>query len=203
MANLTLDEFERCLNVLAEGGSPERLRDRLARLNAFHSRRGMNSVRAIAERVYMLSSGLRRDVPANRAFQALWNEYVGTRLTRKVGEKLDELADKVNEHLHDDGTVKEGEEEALAKAVDEYEEVLARRVGGEAARLDTLQKAVPVVAAMLRAKPLLDVPLDPPESDEDDEHDHEHHHHEHGHHHDHDHDHEHDEEAAPSAAKEE
>ena len=40
MANLSLDEFESCLGLLAEGGTPEKLRDRLARLNAFHSRRG-------------------------------------------------------------------------------------------------------------------------------------------------------------------
>ncbi|MEW6269916.1 MAG: hypothetical protein AB1689_11540 [Thermodesulfobacteriota bacterium] len=201
MANLTLDEFERCLTVLAEGGTPERLRDRLARLNAFHSRRGLSSLRAISERVYTLSSGLRRDVPANRAFQALWTEHVGTKLTRKVGEKLDELADKVNEHLQDDGSVKEGAEEQLAKAVDEYEDVLARKVGGETARLDTLQKAVPTVAAMLRAKPLLDVPLDPPEAD-DDEHEHDHEHHGHDHAHGHHHDHEHGEHARPSAADE-
>jgi len=186
MANLSLDEFERCLGQLADGGTPERLRDRLARLNAFHSRRGLNSLRAITERLYMLSSGLRRDVPAARAFHALWAEHVGTKLTRKTGEKLDVLADKVNEHLNDDGSVKDGEDEKLAAAVDEYEELLARKVGGETARLDTLQKAVPAVAVMLRAKPVLDVPLDAPESD--DEHDHEHHDHEHhGHEHGHEH----------------
>jgi hypothetical protein len=186
MANLSLDEFERCLGQLADGGTPERLRDRLARLNAFHSRRGLNSLRAVTERLYMLSSGLRRDVPAARAFHALWAEHVGTKLTRKAGEKLDELADKVNDNLDDDGSVKDGRDEQLATAVDEYETLLARKVGGETARLDTLQKAVPAVATLLRAKPLVDVPLDPPESDED-EHDHDHHehhdheHHEHGH----------------------
>lgn len=202
MANLSLDEFERCLGLLAEGGSPERLRDKLARINAFHSRRGMNSLRALAERLYSLSSGLRRDVPAARAFNALWAEHVGTKLTRKSGEKLDELADKVNENLHDDGTVKDGSDATLETAVNEYEELLARKVGGETARLDTLQKAVPAVAAMLRAKPLLDVPLDPPEPEEDDEHDHDHDHHGHHHHHGHDHDHAHDADEQPAAEKE-
>src|SRR5690349_13299190 len=156
MANLSLDEFERCLSLLAEGGTPERLRDKLARLNAFHSRRGMNSLRALTERLYSLSSGLRRDVPAARAFQALWAEHVGTKLNRKAGEKLDELADKVNENLNEDGTVKDGQEASLVTAVDEYETLLARKVGGETARLDTLQKAVSAVATMLREKPLID-----------------------------------------------
>jgi len=196
MANLSLDEFERCISQLADGGAPERLRDRLARLNAFHSRRGLNSLRAITERVYMLSSGLRRDVPAARAFHALWAEHVGTKLTRKTGEQLDELADKVNDNLHDDGAVKEGHDDKLKAAVDQYEELLARKVGGETARLDTLQKAVPAVAAMLRAKPVLDLPLDPPESE--DEHDHDHHDHEHHHH-----EHEHGGEAAGSGTSEE
>jgi len=181
MANLSLDEFERCLGLLGEGGTPERLRDKLARLNAFHSRRGMNTLRALAERLYSLSSGLRRDVPAARAFNALWAEHVGTKLNRKAGEKLDELADKVNENLDEAGAIKDGEEAKLTAALDEYEELLARKVGGETARLDTLQKAVPAVATILRAKPLLDVPLDPPEPDDDeDDHDHDHHHHDHG-----------------------
>ena len=193
MANLSLDEFESCLGLLAEGGTTEKLRDRLARLNAFHSRRGMNSLRAVAERLFALSSGLRRDVPAARAFHALWAEHVGTKLSRKAGEKLDELADKVNENLHEDGTVKDGCADSLKTCVDEYEELLARKVGGATARFDTLQKAVPAVAEMLRAKPLLDLPLDPPDpEDAEDEHDH-HHHDGHDHDHDHDHDHAHDE----------
>src|SRR5581483_4204835 len=185
MAHLTLQEFEEALEVLADGGPPEKLRERLARLNAFHSRRGLGSVRAISERMFALSSGLRRDVPPTRAFQALWMEYVGHRLTRKSGERLDELADAINSHLLEDGSIKEGDEEKLEKVLADYEDLLARKVGGVAARLDTLQKAVPAVAAILRGRPRLDVPLDAPEPDED-EHDHEH-----GHHHDHEHEHHH------------
>lgn len=203
MANLSLDEFERCLGLLSEGGTPERLRDKLARLNAFHSRRGMNTLRALSERLFSLSSGLRRDVPAARAFHALWAEHVGTKLTRKSGGVLDDLADKVNESLDDAGNIKEGQEETLTAALDEYEQLLARKVGGETARLDTLQKAVPAVAVILRAKPLLDVPLDPPEPDEDDEHDHDHDHEHDHHHHHHGHDHEHEHAAGEDAADKE
>ena len=191
MANFTLQEFESALGVLAGDAPPEKLRDRLARLNAFHTRRGLNSLRTIAERMYALSSGLRRDIPPTRAFQALWMEYIGHRLNEDVGRQLDELADQVNSHLHEDGAVKDGEQEALEKCVAEYEDRLARGVGGAAARLDTIQKAVPAVAAFLRSQPLLDVPLDPP-SEHDQDHDHDGHGHEHGHGHGHDH-HEHDE----------
>ena len=213
MANLTLQEFEESLGVLAQGAPAEKLRDRLARLNAFHSRRGLNSLRALTERLYALSAGLRRDVPATRAFQALWMEYIGQGLTEKVGRQLDELADQINSHLAEGGAVKDGETEALDQVLVEYETLLARKIGGVAARLDTLQKAVPAVAELLRSKPRLDVPLDPPEAEDehDHEHDHgahghEHHHHGHDHPHDHehahDHDHEHEHEESHEAASE-
>lgn len=177
MANLTMQELEQCLTVLADGGPPEKLRDKLCRLNAFHSRRGLGSIAAISSRLYQLTSGLRREVPATRAFQALWAEHIGKRLNEKVGERLEELADKINENLGESGDVKEGCEEPLGARLAEYEEVLARRVGGPAARLDTLQKAYPEVAALLRARGLPDVPLDPPDPEDEHGHDHEGHHH--------------------------
>ncbi len=169
MANLTMEELEQSLTVLADGGQPEKLRDRLCSLNAFHSRRGLNSIENISSRLYQLSSGLRREVPATHAFQALWAEHIGKRLNETVGEKLDALAEKINENL-DSSQIKDGAADSLKAALSEYEELLARRVGGVAARLDTLQKAFPSVAEVLRAAPLHDVPLDPP--DEDDEHAH-------------------------------
>lgn len=177
MANLTMEEFEQCLTVLADGGPPEKLRDQLCNLNAFHSRRGLNSIENISSRLYQLSSGLRREVPATHAFQALWAEYVGKRLNETVGEKLDELADKINENLEESGAIKEGCEDSLKTSLNVYEELLARRIGGQAARLDTLQKAFPGVAEILRASPLQDVPVDPPDEDDEHDHDHDHHHH--------------------------
>lgn len=183
MASLTMEEFEQCLTILGDGGSPGRLRDRLARLGAFHSRRGLNTYRAVSDRIYTLSGGLRRDVPAGRAFQALWAEHIGKRLNETVGKRLDELADQINELLETDGSAKEGRRDDLEAKVTEYEDVLARRVGGAAARYDTLQKAVPLVAEILRARAVLDVPLDPPDADDDDHSGHDHSHHDHGHDH--------------------
>jgi hypothetical protein len=189
MASLTMDEFEQCLILLGDGGSAGRLRDRLAKLGAFHSRRGLNSFRAVSDRIYTLSGGLRRDVPAGRAFQALWAEHIGKRLTETSGRRLDELADGINQLLDASGSPKEGQREALEAKITEYEDVLARKVGGPAARLDTLQKAVPVVAEILRSRPILDVPLDPPEEGEEghSHHGHDHHGHDHAHGHDHSH----------------
>jgi len=192
MGNLSADEFEASITLLAEGGTPERLRDRLVRLNAFHSRRGLNSIKSIADRLFTLSSGLRRDVPATRAFQALWTEHIAKGLTQASGSALDELAERINATLQSDGSLREGQEEELDKALADYEDLMARKVGGKGARLDMLQKAVPLVAAKLRAKPELDVPLDPPDEEEA-EHDHS------GHAHAHDHAHAH--EAPPATGK--
>lgn len=176
MASLTMDEFEACLTILGEGGSPGRLRDRLVRLGAFHSRRGLNSYRAVSDRIYSLSGGLRRDVPATRAFQALWAEHIGKQMNEAAGRQLDELADGINQLLESDGSPKAGERPSLEAKIAEYEELLARKVGGLAARLDTLQKAVPVVAEILRSRPILDVPRDPPPEDEEHDCDLAHHH---------------------------
>ena len=173
MANLSTKELEEALSVLADGGSPEKLRDKFCRLNAFHSRRGLSSIEAIASRLYQLSSGLRREVPATHAFQALWAEHIGHRLNEEVGEKLDGLVDEINTSL-DGSEIKEGCREALEQSLATYEETLARRVGGSAARLDTLQKALPCVAEILRSRPTPDVPLDPPDEDHEGHH---HHHH--------------------------
>jgi len=163
MANLTMEEFEQCLVAVADGGPPEKLRDRLCRLNAFHSRRGLGTIQAISSRLFQLSSGLRREVPATHAFRALWADLIGKRLNESVGEKLDALAEKINENIEESGKIKEGCRETLEAALGEYENLLARRIGGRAARLDTLQKAYPSVAEILRAKALPDVPLDPPD----------------------------------------
>lgn len=157
MATLTMEEFERCLDLLGASDSPGRLRDRLAKMGAFHSRRGLNSARAIADRLYRLSGGLRRESPASRAFQALWTERIGAQLDEEAGRELDGLADAINALLEPDGSVRAGAQQDLERAVATYEEALARRVGGEAARLDTLLKALPAVAEILRSRPVLEI----------------------------------------------
>src|SRR5262245_4922727 len=141
MASLTMEEFEQCLTILGDGGSPGRLRDRLARLGAFHSRRGLNSYRAVSDRIYTLSGGLRRDVPAGRAFQALWAEHIGKRLNETVGKRLDDLADGIHQLLDPDGSAKEGKRGDLEAKIAEYEDLLARKVGGPVARLDKIGRA--------------------------------------------------------------
>ena len=75
MAFLTAEEFGAAIGVLAEHHGVERLRERLARLNAFTSRRGLNSAPAIADRLFALSGGLRRQVGATFAFTSLSSNF--------------------------------------------------------------------------------------------------------------------------------
>src|SRR5579875_938898 len=76
MAALTPREFTDAVCILAEQLGTARLRDRLASLGAFTSRRGLNTPVAIAERLFHLSGGLRRQSPATFAFTRLWTEVV-------------------------------------------------------------------------------------------------------------------------------
>jgi len=150
MANLTLAEFTEAVAVLAEHHGVEQLRERLARMNAFTSRRGLNNASALAERLHLLTGGLRRQVPATYAFSSLWNEMVGSRLGEDGEKQLEELAEHVNACLDSHDAIVEGRESDLDKALASYRERLAAATGPRVAALDMLLKAVPAVAARLR-----------------------------------------------------
>ena len=150
MATLTLAEFTEAVAVLAEHHGVEQLRERLARMNAFTSRRGLNSAAALADRLHLLTGGLRRQVPATFAFSSLWNEMVGSRLGEDGEKHLEELAGHVNACLDSHDAIVEGREADLDKALTSYRERLAAAAGPRVAALDMLLKAVPAVAVRLR-----------------------------------------------------
>jgi len=151
MAFLTAEEFGAAIGVLAEHHGVERLRERFARMNAFTSRRGLNSATAIADRLFALSAGLRRQVAATLAFSSLWQELVGARLGDAGEKRLETLAEEVNACLAEDESIVAGKEGELDRALDAYRDALAGAVGPAVARLDMLMKAVPAVADRLRA----------------------------------------------------
>src|SRR5579885_3453550 len=146
MAALTPREFTDAVCILAEQLGTARLRDRLASLGAFTSRRGLNTPVAIAERLFHLSGGLRRQSPATFAFTRLWTEVVTGGLDAETEKKLEALADAVNACLTADNGIAPGKEADLDRA-------LAAVIGPARARLDMLLKAVPAVAERLRAEP--------------------------------------------------
>lgn len=151
MAHLTQNEFQRAIQILAEEMGLQRLRDKFFRLNGLVTRRKVASADSLATQLYQLSSGLRRQVPAALAFQAIWAENIHDKVGEEGEENLEKLGDKVNECLGDNDEIKADKDADLATALKEYETALAASVGAEKARLDMLMKAVPAVAELLRS----------------------------------------------------
>lgn len=150
MAQLTADEFTDAVTALAAHVGLERLRDRLARMNALTSRRGLNTPAALAGRLHLLTGGLRRQVPATYVFSSLWNEMVEERLGEEGAKKLEACAEQVNACLGEGDAVVAGKEGELDRALAAYRDTVAAVVGEQVARLDMLLKAVPAVAERLR-----------------------------------------------------
>jgi hypothetical protein len=150
MAQLTPAEFSEAVAALAAHHGLEQLRERLARMNAFTSRRGLNSAAALAERLHLLTGGLRRDVPATYAFSSLWSEMVAERVGEEGEKRLETLIEQVNACLDERDAVMPGKDEALDEALVAYRDTLSAALGPRAAELDMLLKAVPVVAERLR-----------------------------------------------------
>ena len=150
MAHLTAAEFNEAVSALATHFGVERLRERLARMNAFTSRRGLNNATAIADRLHLLTGGLRRQVVATYAFTQLWNEMVGAGIGEDGEKRLEGLVEQINACLTKEETVVAGKEDELDQALAGYRDALAGTTGPDIARLDMLLKAVPAVAERLR-----------------------------------------------------
>jgi hypothetical protein len=150
MAQLTQAEFHEAVAALAEHFGVERLRDHLARMNAFTSRRGLTSAAAISERLHLLTGGLRRQVAGTYAFSSLWGDMIAKRVGEDGEKRLEKLADEVNACLAPDDSVAAGKESALDEALGRYRQVMEELAGAVVARLDMLLKAVPAVAERVR-----------------------------------------------------
>jgi hypothetical protein len=150
MAHLSSAELTEAVAALASHYGVERLRERLARMNAFTSRRGLNSAAVIAERLHLLTGGLRRQVPATYAFSTLWSEMLSERLGEEGEKRLEPIVEQVNACLDPHEAIEPGKEDALDRALAAYRDTLAASTGPEVARLDMLLKAVPAVAERLR-----------------------------------------------------
>jgi len=152
MARLTSPEFIDAVGALAEHFGVERLRDKLAAVGAFQSRKGLTSASALADRLYRLSGGLRMPVAATYAFSHLWGEMLQAKLGGEDTEKaLEALAEKVNTCLDDKEQIVTGKEDDLDQALAAYRETVAKSMGPKVAHYDMLLKSVPAVAERVRA----------------------------------------------------
>jgi hypothetical protein len=148
-------ELRDAIALLAERVGYAKLHERLVRLNAFVSRRKPPTPDVLADRMYTLSGGLRRQVPATLAFQTVWAETFSAAIGEENEKKLGDIADRINATLtEDERGVREDKAGELDAAIGEYEQILAATIGPRAARLHLLRKAVAPVAERLRQRPL-------------------------------------------------
>ncbi len=158
MAYLTQKEFHELVQMMAAEMGLQRLRDKLVRFNALVGRRGVSSADVLANQLYMLTSGLRKQVPASIAVHGVWGEMLGAKLGEDSEKSFEELAKDVNACLDDSEKILPDKSADLEEALGAYAQALSAKVGREAAYLDMLLKAVPPVAEMLRAKGLPEAP---------------------------------------------
>jgi len=159
VANPNGQELRGAIGLLADRLGYGKLHDRFVRLNAFVSRRKPPTPDVLADRIYSLSGGLRRQVPATIAFHTVWSETFAGAIGEENEKTLEAIADRINATLTEgEHGVQQGREAELDAAIGEYEQVLAAAIGPQAARVDMLLKAVPPVAERLRARPLPETP---------------------------------------------
>jgi hypothetical protein len=152
MASLTTPEFNDAIAALAEHYGVERLRDKLATVGAFKSRKGLTSASQIADRLHRLSGGLRLPVIATYAFSHVWGQMLSEKLGGEDSEKaIEGLAEKVNACLDEKEHVVAGKESELDEALSSYREAVAKALGPKVAHYDMLLKSVPAVADRVRA----------------------------------------------------
>ena len=153
MAHLTQQEFSQAIGILAEDLGLQSFRDRLVRLNALVTRRRAVSVERLADQLYQLTGGLRRQVPATVAVQALWSEQINEKLDEDAEKALEEAATDINNCLGERDRIIADKQDELDQHLKRYEKSLAALVGPEKARLDMVIKAVQQVADRLRTLP--------------------------------------------------
>jgi len=155
MANPTGQELREAIALVVERVGYGKLYERLVRLNAFVSRRKPPTAELLADRIYSLTGGLRRQVPATLAFHTVWSETFSSEIGEEKDKQLEALAERINTALTaDERAVREGHAGELEAAIVDYEQILAGTIGPAAARIDMLLKAVQPVADLLRKRPL-------------------------------------------------
>src|SRR5882672_5008252 len=99
MASPTGQELRDAIGLLADRLGYGKLHDRFVRLNAFVSRRKPPTPDVLADRIYSLSGGLRRQVPATIAFHTVWSETFAGAIGEENEKTLEAIADRINATL--------------------------------------------------------------------------------------------------------
>lgn len=150
MAQLTAQEFDDLMTVLANHLRFDRLHERLLKANALVSRKRPATVQALANQLYQLSAGLRRPHPARYAVELLWQEMLSAQVTEEHTKTLETLADRVNACLTERMEVIPEKSAELLAALGAYHQAVAVLTNEEVAYLEVLLRASTDVGRFLR-----------------------------------------------------
>jgi len=150
MAQLTVQEFEDVVVILANHLRLDRLHEKLLKANALVSRKRPPSTQALAGQLYQLSAGLRRNHPARYAIELLWQEMLTEQVKEEHGKTLETLTDRINACLTNKLEVVPEKHLELTAALGAYHQAVAALTTDEVAYLEVLMRASNDVARFLR-----------------------------------------------------
>ena len=150
MAHVTSHEFDTIIRLLTEQYSLNVFHARLLKANALVSHKRPARWQPLANQLYQLSAGLRRDHPARYAIELLWQEMISSIIEEDQQETFDALAERINECLTEKFAVIPDRQTDLIAALGAYHHTLASVSSADVAYIEILLRASKDVAQFLR-----------------------------------------------------
>ena len=150
MAHVTSREFDTLIQLLTEQYGLSALHARLLKANALVSHKRPARWQPLANQLYQLSAGLRREHPARYAIELLWQEWISETTEGVQQETFDTLAEGINACLTEKFVVIPDRQTDLIAALGAYHHALAGVASADVAYIEILLRASKDVAHFLR-----------------------------------------------------
>ena len=150
MAHVTSREFDTIIRLLTEHYGLNVLHERLLKANALVSRKRPPRWQPLANQLYQLSAGLRREHPARYAIELLWQDLIASHTEDEQQEAFDALAERINECLTGKFEIILDKQSDLTSALGAYQQALTAISSEDAAYIEILLRASNSVAQFLR-----------------------------------------------------
>ena len=150
MAHVTSSEFDIIIRLLTEHYGLPVFHERLLKANALVSRKRPPRWQPLANQLYQLSAGLRRDHPARYAIELLWQDLVSSNTEEDQQEALDTLAEGINACLTEKFEIIPDKQTDLISALGSYYHAIAAVSSEDVAYTEILLRASKDVAQFLR-----------------------------------------------------
>ncbi len=150
MAHVTSREFDTLIQLLTEQYGLSALHARLLKANALVSHKRPPRWQPLANQLYQLSAGLRREHPARYALEMLWQELISGTTEGVEQATFDALAEGINACLTEKFEVIPDRQTDLIAALGAYHHTLASVSSADVAYIEILLRASKDVAQFLR-----------------------------------------------------